>query len=190
MKNKSFETILYSAVGVAAMALILIAINFIASSAKERVDLTKEKAYTLSAGPRAILGKLDAPVKVRLYCTQGENTTPEGVMLKGYAKEVEDLLGEYKQAAKGKLVIEKYDPEPDSDAEDSAHLDGVEGQMLRNGEKFYLGLAVAQLDAKEAIPFLDPSRERLLEYDLSRAISLVGNPQKPVIGVMSPLPIF
>jgi len=191
MKNKSFETILYSAVGVAAMALILIAINFIASSAKERVDLTKEKAYTLSAGTRAILGKLDAPVKVRLYCTQGENTTPEGVMLKGYAKEVEDLLGEYKQAARGKLVIEKYDPEPDSDAEDSAHLDGVEGQMLRNGEKFYLGLAISYgMDQKVALPFLSPDRERLLEYDISRAISQVFTPEKPVVGIMSPLPIF
>src|SRR5436305_2740219 len=191
MKNKSFETILYSAVGVAAMALILIAINFIASSAKTRVDLTKEKAYTLSAGTRAILGKLDAPVKVRLYCTQGENTTPEGVMLKGYAKEVEDLLGEYKQAAKGKLVIEKYDPEPDSDAEDSAHLDGVEGQMLRNGEKFYLGLAISYgIDQKVALPFLSPDRERLLEYDISRAITQVFTPEKPVVGIMSPLPLF
>src|SRR5437764_4738708 len=80
MKNKSFETILYSTVGVAAMALILIAFNFITSSFKTRVDLTREKAYTLSAGTRAILTKLDAPVKVRLYCTQGQNATPEAVM--------------------------------------------------------------------------------------------------------------
>jgi len=191
MKNKSFETILYSTVGVAAMALILVAFNFITSSLKTRVDLTKEKAYTLSAGTRAILGKLDAPVKVRLYCTQGENTTPEGVMLKGYAKEVEDLLGEYKQAAKGKLIIEKYDPEPDSDTEDSAHLDGIEGQMLRNGEKFYLGLAISYgIDQKVALPFLSPERERLLEYDISRAITQVFTPEKPVVGIMSPLPIF
>src|SRR5262249_4543247 len=59
-----------------------------------------------------------------------------------------------------------------------------------NGDKFYLGLAVSQLDSKEALPFLDPSRERLLEYDLSRAISRVGTPEKPVIGIMSPLPVF
>jgi ABC-type uncharacterized transport system involved in gliding motility auxiliary subunit len=62
--------------------------------------------------------------------------------------------------------------------------------MLRNGEKFYLGLAVGQLDAKESIPFLDPNRERLLEYDLSRAITRVGTPDKPVVGIMTPLPVF
>ncbi len=100
------------------------------------------------------------------------------------------MLAEYKQAAHGKLIIEKYDPQPDSDAEDSARLDGVEGQMLRNGDKFYLGLAVSELDEKQAIPFLDPNRERLLEYDLSRAITRVATPERPVVGVMSPMPLF
>ena len=190
MKNKPFETILYSTVGLVAMAGVLIAFYYVTSAFKQRIDLTQEKAYTLSAGTRAILKKLDTPVKVRFYFSQNERATPEGVFLQGYARHVEDLLDEYKQAAKGKLIIEKYNPEPDSDAEDSAHLDGVDGQMLRNGDKFYLGLAVSQLDSKEALPFLDPSRERLLEYDLSRAISRVGTPDKPVIGIMSPLPVF
>ena len=45
------------------------------------------------------------------------------------------------------------------------------------------------LDQKEAIPFLAPDRERLLEYDISRAISRVMTPDKPVVGVMSPLPV-
>lgn len=189
MKKKTIETILYSTGGIAAMALILIAFNVIAGAFKERVDLTKEKAFTLSQGTKAILAKLDTPVKIRFYCTQGE-TAPETIYLKNYARRVEDLLSEYKQAAHGKLLIEKYDPQPDSDAEDSARLDGVEGQMLRNGDKFYLGLAVSELDEKQAIPFLDPNRERLLEYDLSRAITRVATPERPVVGVMSPMPLF
>jgi ABC-type uncharacterized transport system involved in gliding motility auxiliary subunit len=190
MKKKTLETILYSTAGVAAMALILIAFNVITSAIKSRVDLTKEKAYTLSKGTRAILGKLDTPVKVRFYCTRTENATPETVFLKSYARRVEDLLAEYKQAAKGKLVVEKYDPQPDSDAEDSARLDGLDAETLSNGDRFYLGLAVSMLDEKQAIPFLAPNRERLLEYDLSRAISRVITPERPVVGVMSPLPVF
>jgi ABC-type uncharacterized transport system involved in gliding motility auxiliary subunit len=190
MKKKSFEPILYSAAGIVAMALILIAVNILIGAARQRVDLTKEKAYTLSAGTRSILRKLDTPVTIRFYCTQSENATPETVYLRDYARRVEDLLGEYKQAAGGKLVVQKFNPQPDSDAEDSARLDDVEGQELSNGEKFYLGLAVSLLDEKQAIPFLAPDRERLLEYDLSRAISRIETPEKPVIGVMSPLPVF
>lgn len=190
MQKKSLETFLYSVGGVAAMALILVAVNFIAGGMRQRVDLTKERAYTLSEGTRAILAKLDTPVKIRFYCSQAATASPETVFLKGYARKVEDLLGEYKQAGKGNIIIEKYDPQPDSDAEDSARLDGVEGLPLQSGEKFYLGLAVNLLDAKQSIPFLQPTRERLLEYDLSRAITRVVTPDKPVVGVMSALPVF
>ncbi len=190
MKKKNLEMLLYSAAGLAAMGVALIAFNVITSAVKERVDLTKEKAYTLSPGTKAILRKLDTPVKVRFYCTQSENATPETVFLKAYAKRVEDLLAEYKQVAGSKLIIERYDPQPDSDAEDSARLDGIEGQTLSNGEKFYLGLAVSLLDEKQAIPFLAPNRERLLEYDVSRAVSRAVTPDKPVVGIMTPLPVF
>lgn len=190
MKKKSLETLLYSAAGVAAMALLLIGANVIFGALRQRMDLTREKAYTLSDGTRQILKRLDTPVKIRFYFTQSENATPETVFLKGYARKVEDLLAEYKQAAGGKVIIEKYDPQPDSDAEDSARLDAVEGETLSNGEQFYLGLAVSQLDEKQTIPFLAPNRERLLEYDISRAISRVVTPQKPIVGIMSPLPIF
>ena len=190
MQKKSLQTILYSTAGVVVMLVILIALNFIAGTFRTRLDLTQEKAYTLSAGTRAILKKLDTPVTIRFYCTQSESATPETVYLKGYARKVEDLLTEYKQVAGGKLRIEKYDPQPDSDAEDSARLDGLEPQPLPGAERFYLGLAVKCADQVQAIPFLAPNRERLLEYDLDRAIVRTGNSEKPTIGLMSPLPVF
>jgi ABC-type uncharacterized transport system involved in gliding motility auxiliary subunit len=190
MQNKNLQTVLYSTVGVAAMGLVLIAGNAVLSVVKQRLDLTQEKAFTLSPGTKAILKKLDTPVKIRFYATRVESSSPESVFLRGYASKVEDLLAEYRQAAGGKVIIEKYDPQPDSDAEDSARLDGIEGQPLQNGESFYLGIAVSQLDQKQALPFLSPQRERLLEYDLSRAIARVVSPEKPVVGIMSPLPMF
>jgi ABC-type uncharacterized transport system involved in gliding motility auxiliary subunit len=191
MQKKSFTTILYSTAGVLVMAVILVAFNVLTSAVHQRVDLTKEQAYTLSRGTRAILGKLDAPIKIRFYCTQSESASPESVLLKSYARTIDDLLGEYKQNAHGKLTVERYDPQPDSDAEDSARLDGIQAQDLSGGEKFYLGLAVSQgLDEKQSIPFLSPDRERQLEYDISRAITRVVTPEKPVVGVMSLLPVF
>jgi ABC-type uncharacterized transport system involved in gliding motility auxiliary subunit len=190
MQRKSVETLLYSAVGVIAMAVILVAVNILSGTVNTRVDLTHEKTYTLTPGTRAILRKLDSPVKIRFYATKPETATADTLYLRDYAKRVEDLLAEYQQIARNNLVVEKFDPQPDSDAEDSARLDGVEPQQLPDGEKLYLGLTVAVLDEKQTIPFLDPSRESLLEYDLSRAISRVVSPEKPVVGIMSPLPIF
>ena len=188
--KKQFETYLYSTVGAAVMVVIVIALNVIMRPVVKRIDLTKDKLYTLSEGTRRILGRIDTPVQIRFYFSQSDPATP--VDFKTYAARVEDLLNEYKLHAKGNLEIKRLDPVPDSDAEDSANVDGIEGQPLSplGGDKIYFGLAISCLDARAAIPFLNPSRERLLEYDLTRAISQVIKPSKPVVGVMSGLPVF
>ena len=188
MKKSNLDSLFYSAGGLLLLAIILIAANFLFSAFKVRVDLTQGSVYTLSPGTRAILSKLEAPVKIRYYYTQGGNTVP--VALKTFAKRVEDLLNEYKSASGGKVIIEKFNPEPDSDAEESAALDNVEGQQTNTGEKFYLGLAVSFLDKKEAIPVLSADREQLLEYDLTSKISQVTQAKKPVIGLMAGLPVL
>jgi len=188
MKSKHFETLLYSTGGVVALIAALIAANFIVSAFNLRADLTEGDVYTLSPGTRKVLARLEAPVKLRLYYSQGSEAVPVG--LKTFAKRVEDLLNEYQAAGGGKVVIEKFNPEPDSDAEDSAQLDGIEGQLTNTGEKFYLGLSIAFLDQKAAIPVLAPDRERLLEYDITRGIAQVGETKKPVVGVMSALPVL
>jgi ABC-type uncharacterized transport system involved in gliding motility auxiliary subunit len=190
MQKKSFQTILYSSAGVVLMLVLAVAVNVIFDAFPFRADLTQEKAYTLSAGTKAVLGKLAGPVTVRFYCTQGESATPETVYLKDYARQVEDLLHEYKMVAGKNLKIQKFDPEPDSDAEDSARMDGLEPQQLSDGDNFYLGLCVSMADQRVAIPFLEPNREKLLEYDITRAITEVLEPQKPTIGIMSALPVF
>ena len=187
MKNSS-STALYSIVGLFALALLLIAFNFLASRAAVRVDLTEGKLFTLSDGTRKILSKLDAPVKVRLYISQGDNAMP--VQLKSFAQRVDDLLREFKSVAGANLTIEKYNPKPDSDEEEAAQLDGIEAQTLGSGEQFYLGLTASRLDRKESIGGINPQRERLLEYDLIRAIARVASTTRPVVGVMSALPVM
>lgn len=186
----NLQTLLYSGLGVALVFILLLAINVIIGLRPLRVDLTAEKAYTLSEGTRSLLKSLDTPVKIRFYCTRSETATPEVIYLRSFARRVEDLLAEYKHAAGSKLIIEKYDPQPESDAEDSARMDGLEPRQLPAVDRFYLGLCVSVGDDRETIPFLEPTMERLLEYQITRAIARVINPQKPVIGVMSSLPVF
>ena len=61
---------------------------------------------------------------------------------------------------------------------------------MPSGDRFYLGLSVSYADQKFGIPALSPDREQLLEYDLTRAIARASSPAKPVVGVMSALPVF
>jgi ABC-type uncharacterized transport system involved in gliding motility auxiliary subunit len=186
--QKSTERWLYSIGGVIAVFIAIVALNFILGVTPVRVDLTEGKLYTLSDGTRKALGKLEAPVRVRFYFNQGADYVP--VPIRAFAGRVEDLLNELRSAANGKLVIEKLNPQPDSDAEDSAALDGIEPQETPGGEKFYLGLTVSFADQKLTIPVLAPNRERLLEYDLVKTIGRATKTTRPVVGVMTALPLF
>jgi ABC-type uncharacterized transport system involved in gliding motility auxiliary subunit len=172
------------------MFVVIVAVNLISNAAKARMDLTEGKLYTLSPGTKAILKKLDSPVEIRFYHSQSETRMPSQITT--YANEVEDLLEEFRQASGGKIKIRRIDPKPDSDAEEAAQADGIEPQQTGplGGESYYFGLVISLDPEKAAIPFLDPNRERLLEYDLARAIGGVISTNKPVVGIMTGLPMF
>lgn len=186
--NKKSATFFFSTTGVIAAFAVVVLVNYIFTNVRLRVDMTEDKIYTLSEGTKNILKSIDTPVTIRFYYTQNDPNTP--AFVKNYAKRVEDLLREYQGHAKEFIKIEKLDPQPDTEAEESATLDGIDGNQLRTGDKLYCGLAFSCLDQKETIPYLDANRERLLEYDLSRAISRVMAAKKPVVGVMSALPVM
>ena len=190
MKHKKFETLLYSAVGVVVMFVVIVAVNLIVGSARTRLDLTADKLYTLSPGTKSILQKLDTPVEVRFYFSQSESRVPSDI--RTYASQVEDLLEEFREVSNGKVQIRRIDPKPDTDAEESAQADGIEPQPTGplSPENYYFGLVVSLDPQKAALPFLQPSRERLLEYDLARALGSVVSTNKPVVGVMTSLPMF
>jgi ABC-type uncharacterized transport system involved in gliding motility auxiliary subunit len=183
---KKIEALLYSALGVAFMFLVIVGLNLIFSPARLRVDMTSDKLYTLTEGTKKILAKVDAPIEIRFYCSRGENRMPSN--LKNFAQNVDDLLEEFRALNPKNIVVKHFDPKPDSDTEDLARLDGVEAQPLSNGEQFYMGVTVSLDPQKVTIP-ISVERERLLEYDVARAIARVMSTNKPVVGLLTPLPM-
>lgn len=192
MKQSKSQALLFSTLGVAIAFAVVVLLNFVFSRANARLDLTEDGLHSLSSGTRQILARVgqgDTPVTVNFYASLKGNRLPP--MEEAYARQVEDLLNQFSSAANGLLVVKKFDPQPDSEEEDAAKLDGVEPQMnQQNGESYYLGLSINLDPQKAALPALSVQRDRLLEYDLARAISQVLQTNKPVIGIMTPLPAF
>lgn len=187
MKNSKFQTLLFSAAGVALVFIAIVGLNLIVSPTRARVDLTADQLHTLSDGTKQILKRVDGPIEMRLYVSKGKERMPE--QLKTFVQSVEDLLGEFRVQSGNQIEIKKLDPEPDSEAEDSAKSDGIQGQPLSNGEEFYLGVAIENPPEKVALQLM-PQREKLLEYDLARAVAQVLATNKPIIGVMTPLQVM
>ncbi|MBX3743108.1 MAG: Gldg family protein [Akkermansiaceae bacterium] len=182
---KTTHPVTRAALGIAALTAIAILANWLISLTpfgNKGVDFTENKILTLSEGTRGLVSELDTPVVIRYYATRNSPYMPED--LKIHMRRVDDLLKEYASLSNGKIRIENIDPQPDTDAEDSANLDEISGQRI-NDENLYLGIAVACLDKTRVLPFLDPNQETMFEYELSKAISEVSTPKKPVVGVMS-----
>ena len=72
MQKRQLETLLYSTGGVIALVAVLVALNFLVSAINVRADLTEGNVYTLSPGTKAILSKLEAPVRIRLLLHAGQ----------------------------------------------------------------------------------------------------------------------
>lgn len=171
--------------GIIALVAIAVLANWLISLTpygNRGADFTENKIHTLSDGTKSILAELDTPVVIRYYATRSSDYMPE--QLKVHLRRVDDLLKEYSNLSQGKLRIEHLDPQPDTDAEDSANLDEISGQRI-NEDNLYLGMAVSALDKKAVLPFLDPNEETMLEYHISKAIAEVSTPVKPVIGIIS-----
>jgi ABC-type uncharacterized transport system involved in gliding motility auxiliary subunit len=186
--KKSLEKVLFSTIGVIGALVILVSLNIVFSKVRVRGDVTQDRVNTLSPGTKTILKKLDTDVVIRFYYTQSDNAMP--VFLRNYAERVQTLLDSYRQNGNGHIRVEILDPQPDSDAEDSANLDGIPAQPIEMDTSIYFGISFACVDKKATIPFLLPDREPLLEYDISSKITEVTTVNKPVIGILSGLEVF
>lgn len=153
-----------------------------------RLDLTQNRLFTLSDGTRNILGRLEEPVTLKLYYSQQLGADLPQVRI--FAQRVRDLLEEMAAQADGMLALEIIDPAPFSEAEDEAVSQGLVARPVGNGEVIYFGLVGSNLvDSLEVIPYFADERQQYLEYDLARLIHNLSQPEKPVLGVISNLPL-
>lgn len=188
MKNLSRRStaLLMIAVGVA----LFVAINIVSNSwlSSAQLDLTQNGLYTVSAGTKSTLSKLQEPVTLRLYFSRQQASGYAQVV--SYAQRVRDMLKEYASLANGKIRFEEIDPKPFTPAEDDAVAQGLTGAPTQEGDNVYFGLVGTNtLQGHEAIPFFDQSREDYLEYDLTSLVFKLSQPQKPKLGIISTLPL-
>jgi ABC-type uncharacterized transport system involved in gliding motility auxiliary subunit len=180
-----------SALGLLAAAVLAIGVNMLADRLlpRARVDLTEQRLYTLSDGTKQVLAGLKDPITLRLFYSRrlGAAIPVYGA----YADRVREMLSEYAGLSNGKVKLEVLDPEPFSELEDRAMALGLQGVPVdQSGEQVYFGLSGTNLvDDERSIGFFQPDRERFLEYDLTRLVYDLSNPTRPVIGMMTALPL-
>ncbi len=174
---------LLAAFAVLAAAFFL---NLIFSSIGFRADLTEDRTFTLSPGSRRIVARLEEPVTLEFFASRSDVKLRP--YLESYSRRIETLLREYVAASGGKVKLIITDPRPDTKEEQRAQRHNLGGMRAAQGNA-YLGLTAQQADSVKAIPVLDPSREKFLEFDISKLIASASRLDRPKLALISSLPI-
>lgn len=178
MKNrKQIISSILLIIGVVALINIL-SVNYFV-----RLDFTADKQYTLSKVTRNILKDLKEPVTVTVYFSKDVPT-----LLLQAKKDFKDILTEYANRSKHKVVYEFIDP-ADDQTKQKAQQAGVEPKVVNMREKdqvkqqmVFLGAVLQMGDRKEVIPVIQPGAA--MEYDLTMAIKKLSVVDKPSIGLL------
>jgi ABC-type uncharacterized transport system involved in gliding motility auxiliary subunit len=186
-------------IGAVIGAIFVLVITFSAISICQNIggflktDVTEQKIYTLSDGTRAILAKLNQPIKVKLYYAKtAALEAPDQIRyFNNYYEFVKALLQEYVASSRGMVELEIIDPRPFSEEEVEALRCGLNRYPITQEENFFFGLVVqTQFGVEKVIPFFSPDRQSFVEYDISQLIDTAITRQKTRIGVMSSLPVM
>jgi gliding-associated putative ABC transporter substrate-binding component GldG len=180
--------------------IILVFINFIAAKFHQRIDLTKEKRFTISSPVKRLLTGIDTTITIDIFL-KGEY--PAG--FKRLASSTEELLQEFKESAGEKLQYRFVDPDEPMEGTARTYADTLASLgidpinlkvQLKSGEQSQYVYPAALVHYKDRIepvslypgtrilitpPELN-SAEALLEYKFANAIDKVSQINKALVG--------
>ncbi len=154
-----------------------------------RFDLTRSNVYTLSEGTKSILKSINEPLDFKLFYTkQIGDLNP---VYQNYYDRVKEILEQYVLLSNNKIKLKILNPKPFSDEEDKAVEYGLQGAEIMAGVYGYFGLiATNSTDDEEKIIFFQPDRSPFLEYDLSKIVTNLANPNRRIVGLYTDLPML
>lgn len=195
---------------VLALAVVgsLVLVNLIGLKLFGRLDLTRDRQFTLSEATQKVLADLVDPVTVRAYFT-ADLPPPYSTN----ARYVRDLLDEYYAHAGGNFRYEFIDPAAEETAADKEKKKEVKhdifGRAVREAtsierelqglgippvqvrvneddkievKRAYMGLAIHHGDKKEVIPLVRETTG--LEYDLTTLVRKLTRAKTPKIALV------
>lgn len=172
---------------IAALAVALVCVNYMASHAAGRIDMTQERLFTLSPTTREVLRGIerDKPVNIQAYLSP---QVPEE-----YAdvhRRLSGLLRQIDREGGAAVEVQINLIKPSSDEAALARQAGIEPRTVqseRGGkitlEEVFLGALVQGPYAEVVVPFFDVGTS--VEYELTRSIGTVSNSERGTIGILN-----
>ena len=166
------------------IAGILLLVNVLSNQFFYRLDITKDKQYTLSNATKNILKNLEDPVTIQAYFSEDLPTDVAKTR-----SDFKDLLIEYNNLSKGNVAFEFIDPGSSPEKEQEVMQQGIQPFMLQvrqedqvSQQKAYMGAVINIGEQKDIIPLVQPGAA--MEYALTTGIKKLSVADKPSIGII------
>ncbi len=188
---------------------VLVFVNLFAVRMPLRVDLTRDKMFTLSDATKETMSKLESPITITAYFTK--DLPPP---FSDNARFVKDLLEEYRARAGDNLSFSFVDPQADLETEtdkekkkdvkrdifgrqvrekttvekdlEALGIQAVEVRVLeadqQQTKRAYMGISIRYGEEKESLPVVQDTSS--LEYDLTTIIRRLTRTKTPVLAVV------
>ena len=148
-----------------------------------RLDMTKNKSYTISKVSRNLHTEIPDPVNITYYISDRLRTVIPA------PADIEDTLREYAAFSRGKIRLTVRDPVKAGVAALAEEL-GIQPRQVQNIEQdqaslvtVYSGIIIEYIDKIEVLPWVISTET--LEYDLtSRIRSMVNNTER-LVGIIA-----
>ncbi|MDD9933699.1 MAG: Gldg family protein [Myxococcales bacterium] len=165
------------------LAAIAVLVNMLGvAGVKVRTDVTRNELFSLSEGSKRLAAGLDDQMEIRAYFSK-ELPPP----FNATARYVRDMLSEYRDASKGKIILRMIEPESEEEQK-AAERDGVQRVADRTFEddamgikEGYRGISFHYLGDTKSIGRVDTTAG--LEYEITQRIKQMMG-EKVEIGVL------
>jgi ABC-2 type transport system permease protein len=182
------------------LLVVLVLLNTVSYHFYERIDLTKEKRYTLSKATKELLKNLNDDIFIRVYL---EGEFPAG--FKRLRNATQDMLAEFRAASKGKIHFIFEDPLADKNEQEKKEIydqlmaKGLQPTNLRvntddqySSKVIFPGAIVRYRDREISLQLLENqiglgpqevlnNSVELLEYKIANKIKKITQRVKPTI---------
>ncbi len=145
-------------------------INYFSYKLFSRLDLTENKVYTISSSTKEILAGLKDPLIITAYFSRNLPAP-----LNHSAREVLNILEEYRIYGKGLVTLKRIDPSGDPELEQELRERGIYDVpfQIRGADEFgirkgYISMEVQYLDERKV--FLNAINIHDLEYTLTTTV--------------------
>lgn len=189
-KRRNFR-LTFAAAAVLLAGITFFLVSILGNLPGARLDLTRDRLFTMSPAAVEVLEGLRVPVQVRLYITPADKMPTQ---LRTLERDLTERMRNFEQVADGMLQFSVHNPQDDEELQKSLAAKGIRPFQVQSIDKDEMGIkliwsamTIAYKDQpEEVLPQVLPQGLASLEQDIIGPVHRLTRERAPRVAVFGP----